>query len=492
MQLSKFLENYLTLKKIGSNYFSLCPFHYEKTPSFAINDKKSFFFCFGCGISGDKLTFLSLFSKKVQLTKLDNSCYDISSIFFLEKVKLFFINSLFCTENVFVFKYICFFRKITLWSILFFDLGYASSSWYSLLNFLDCFDRTLAVEIGLLCKDNKNFYYDFFRHAIVFPLKHINGSVVGFTGRNFFKRSAKYINLVNSSFFVKNNFFYGLFESLLLFRNCDYVLIVEGFFDVIRIIQDVNVACVATLGVAFSRKLFFSLLNFTKKIFFCFDGDLTGLRAHFSVINKHLFFLFRKKLFVFFLLLPFKHDPDTYVLQNGKICFLLKIKFSYTLYTFFFSYLIFFNVLFKILKLYLRKIFSESCKKIHIILHLFNDYYYNTIDASNDYNIQSVNLHDYGLFLKKILCYLTTVRVYVYFFNDYFFFRYLFYNNKLYFFLREVIFLLRCNYKLSLTKLYRRLCFFPKYFSFLLRFYNFFFNFNFFFILFKKNRCNFN
>ena len=164
MRLSKFLGNYLLLKKIGTNYFSLCPFHDEKTPSFSVNDAKGLFFCFGCGVSGNKIVFLSLYKKKYKnekvLLKVENEFFlNRSNFYLLEMVKIFYIKQLFINKNFFVFNYICFVRKITIHTIYFFNLGYAPNVWHFLSNSLTGYDRDLAIEAGLLRKNCNNRRY---------------------------------------------------------------------------------------------------------------------------------------------------------------------------------------------------------------------------------------------------------------------------------------------------------------------------------------------
>lgn len=452
MKLSDFIKSYLPITKVGSYFFALCPFHTEKTPSLSINDVKDFFFCFCCGVFGNRHTFLSLFKQKFENYKEKNTKHKsiyLKSTFFLEKVKTFYVEQLFNDNNFFIFNYLCFFRKFSFESINFFCIGFAPNSWLFLTDRLAKSDFSIAKNVGILNCSKWNRYYDFFRFSIILPIRSLNGFIVGFGARNIIRNSfSKYTNLKNTQFFIKSKEFYCFYESLMLFKKFFFLIVVEGYFDAIRILQDVSIPCVSLLGLRCSEYFFNNTKKFTKNYLFCFDGDIAGLNFCFFLLRQFCFFFVFN---VFFLLLPYKHDPDTYIFQNGKFCFLLKLKFSYSYLLFIFSYLIFFDICLN--KKYLSFIqFNSSVdRKKYIFFYILN-YIENFEKFFNINVLKKINLN-----FSLLMFFFLFNRYYMNFITKYFLIK--FKKNFLLFF-KEILFLLKCNWKISISKIFRRVFFF--------------------------------
>ncbi len=290
------------LKKHGTGYKGLCPFHAENTPSFNVSGTKQFYHCFGCGASGDAikflrehdgLTFMEAIEKlaaiaNVEIPKSYSKKNDSSK-------KLFQINDIInkhyiqnLKSNNFAAKYLEQ-RGITGDLINKFHIGVANDSWESATNILKGSNQIKdGLKIGLLV-ENKGKVYDRFRNRIMFPIRSTSGNIIAFGGRTLNKDdNAKYINSPESDLFYKSAELYGLYESKQDINKKDQIIIVEGYTDVVALHKNGFGNSVAALGTAFTKLHLTKLLRYSKNIVFCFDGDVAGKKAAWKAMTNCL------------------------------------------------------------------------------------------------------------------------------------------------------------------------------------------------------------
>ena len=311
------------LKKHGTGYKGLCPFHAENTPSFNVSSTKQFYHCFGCGASGDAIKFLRehgglTFMEAIEklaaqanieipktYTKTNNNLKELSHI--NEVVKNKFIENL--KSNSVALDYLEN-RGITSDLINKFEIGLAKDTWDDATNILKKDNKLKnGLSIGLLV-ESKGKVYDRFRNRIMFPIRNTSGHTIAFGGRALSKSdNAKYINSPESEIFYKSSEVYGLYESKQEINKKDQIIIVEGYTDVLALHKNGFSNCVATLGTAFTKLHIVKLLRYSKNIIFCFDGDDAGKKAAWKAMTNCLSEL-RDETNIGFSFIEDGRDPD--------------------------------------------------------------------------------------------------------------------------------------------------------------------------------------
>jgi len=346
------INQHLPLKKSGSNYLARCPFHEEKTPSFTVNREKQFFYCFGCGATGNAFGFLmdhgnlgfveavedaASFAgievprdaendaSTVQTHKLE-ALYAIQS-----KVATYYQNQLFRGDNK-AKRYLKQ-RGLNGEIVKRYNVGYSPPDWNDLC---DHFDQDLLIEIGLLIRNEHGNIYNRFRNRIMFPIRDRRGRVIGFGGRVIDDSSPKYLNSPETITFLKGKEVYGLHELLEVCPRPSRILITEGYLDVIGLAQCGIPFSVATLGTATSRYHIDLLFRFSSELVFCFDGDKAGQKAAWRALETALPGLSDNRK-IRIVILPPGHDPDSLVRSEGKEFFIQQIKESKLLSDYFFD-----------------------------------------------------------------------------------------------------------------------------------------------------------
>ncbi len=296
------IGNSVKLKKHGTGYKGLCPFHAENTPSFNVSSAKQFYHCFGCGASGDAikflrehdgLTFMEAIEKlaaiaNVEIPKSYSKKNDSSKKLYQinNTINEHYIQNL--KSNNDAIKYLEN-RGITRDLIDKFDIGVASDSWDSATNILKNSNQIKdGLKIGLLV-ESKGRVYDRFRNRIMFPIRSTSGNIIAFGGRALNKDdNAKYINSPESDLFYKSAELYGLYESKQDINKKDQIIIVEGYTDVVALHKNGFGNSVAALGTAFTKLHLTKLLKYSKNIVFCFDGDVAGKKAAWKAMTNCL------------------------------------------------------------------------------------------------------------------------------------------------------------------------------------------------------------
>ena len=346
---------FVQLKKGGANFMGLCPFHDEKSPSFSVSPAKQFYHCFGCGKSGDALKFLMdhagmTFIEAVtdlsqqyglQIPEDDASPQDrakaaqmreqqatLTSV--LEKAAAAYSKQLRIADRA-----IDYFKGRGLSGEIAktFGLGYAPEGWRSLASVFPDYNDPLLVESGLVISgeagdenaQGEAKRYDRFRDRVMFPIRNVKGECIGFGGRVLGDDKPKYLNSPETPVFSKGRELYGLFEARTALREQGYVLVTEGYMDVVALAQLGFANVVATLGTACTPDHVQKLFRFTDSVVFSFDGDSAGRRAGRKALDAALPFANDVRT-VKFLFLPAEHDPDSYIREHGKEGFAARVS----------------------------------------------------------------------------------------------------------------------------------------------------------------------
>ena len=348
---------HVTLKKGGSNLMGLCPFHAEKSPSFSVSPVKQFYYCFGCGASGDAIRFLTehqglSFIEAVrdlaQGVGLQVPEQDVSADEQLRRGKLrerritlaqllgqaagFYAGQL--RANPRAIDYLKR-RGLTGAVAARFGLGFAPPGWRTLAGVFAHYDDPLLEEAGLVRQREPQTddggtvaaadatdrgRYDWFRDRIMFPIRSVQGEVIGFGGRVLDDSKPKYINSPETPVFSKGRELYGLYEARTALREKGFALVVEGYMDVVALAQSGFGNAVATLGTACTADHVAKLFRSTDSVVFSFDGDAAGRRAASRALEAALPHATDSRT-VRFLFLPPEHDPDSYVRTLGAAAF---------------------------------------------------------------------------------------------------------------------------------------------------------------------------
>jgi DNA primase len=339
---------YVQLKKGGANFMGLCPFHGEKSPSFSVSPTKQFFHCFGCGKNGNAIGFLMehagmTFVEAVkdlaqqtgmQVPEEQQSPEDraraaaqkakqdsLSDV--LEKAGDAYREQLKITPRA--VEYLKG-RGLSGQIAKRFGMGYAPEGWRSLASIFPKYDDPLLAESGLVIvneEDDKR--YDRFRDRIMFPIRNIKGECIGFGGRVIGSGTPKYLNSPETPVFHKGRELYGLYEAREALHSAGYVLVTEGYMDVVALAQLGFANAVATLGTACTPDHVQKLFRFTDAVVFSFDGDGAGRRAARKALDGALPYATDVRS-IKFLFLPAEHDPDSYVREFGQDAFAEQIK----------------------------------------------------------------------------------------------------------------------------------------------------------------------
>jgi DNA primase len=338
---------YVQLKKGGANFMGLCPFHGEKSPSFSVSPTKQFYHCFGCGKNGNAISFLMehagmTFVEAVkdlaqqygmQVPDDDVSPQDRARAA-EQRQKQATLNDVLEKAGEAYRKHlknspkaIEYFkgRGVSGEVAKQFGLGYAPAGWRSLASVFPSYDDPLLVESGLVIlntDDNggEEKRYDRFRDRVMFPIRNVKGECIGFGGRVLGDEKPKYLNSPETPVFSKGRELYGLFEARNALREHGYVLVTEGYMDVVALAQLGFPNAVATLGTACTPDHVQKLFRFTDSVVFSFDGDSAGRRAARKALDGALPYATDVRS-VKFLFLPAEHDPDSYIREFGKDAF---------------------------------------------------------------------------------------------------------------------------------------------------------------------------
>ena len=333
------VSTYISLKKSGHNFSACCPFHNEKTPSFTVNANKQFYYCFGCGAHGNAVNFLmdhaqlefveaieELAARSgVEVVYDDNqnnhnkTAHYASLYTLMDSSTDFYQKILQNTPNAYhYFKQ----RGLSDTIIQEFRLGYAPNAWQTLNNYLHQHekDEKNIRDTGLITYDDKGRTYDRFRHRVIFPICDNRGRVIAFGGRVLDESKPKYLNSPETALFHKGRILYA-WHRVRKQKPLEYVIIVEGYMDVLALAEHGINNAVATQGTAITSDHLKTLFHHVQHLVFCFDGDKAGQQAARRALDTCIPLL-ADGMHIQFCFLATGDDPDSLVRREGRDGFL--------------------------------------------------------------------------------------------------------------------------------------------------------------------------
>lgn len=331
------LSSYIQLKKSGTNYKAVCPFHHEKTASLMISPAKQIWHCFGCGEGGDIFGFVMKYENMefaetlktlaeragVELPKFSKQNVEQDKY----KAVLYKINDwaakyyhqvlLQSSAAEAARKYLTG-RGLTAKAIADWQIGFGPNDSHLLENFLlkKGFDAKQLLDAGVSAKSQRGDIYDRFFNRITFPIKNYAGDVVGFTARVLDPeaKTAKYINSPETAIYSKSKIIFGLYQAKQAIRKEDCALVVEGNMDVVTAHQAGFENTVASSGTAFTYDQLQTLARLTKNLKFAFDTDSAGAQATLRALDSALALGFS----VYIVRIQNAKDPDEAIKKDPK------------------------------------------------------------------------------------------------------------------------------------------------------------------------------
>jgi len=348
----KVVGDYVKLRKAGANYMGLCPFHSEKTPSFAVHPVKQIFHCFGCGVGGDVFKFVMLIenlsfpealerlAEKVGVhleERAGGATYDASTKLRAGLLKLhevagkFYATQLGGTAEGRVARAYLADRGMTDEIVGRLRIGYAPGDGQALTRYLASvgFDQETLARSGLVLSDaERQRPYDRFRRRVIFPIANESGKVVAFAGRGLGDEQPKYLNSPETPIYTKSRLLYNLDRAGQTIRKLDYAILVEGYMDCITVAASGIENVVASCGTSLTEGQIRLLSRYTRRVVVNYDPDTAGQAATERSLNLLLEEGFEAKV----LALPAagaeggtagsggsqaKLDPDAFIKKRG-------------------------------------------------------------------------------------------------------------------------------------------------------------------------------
>ena len=363
------IGEYVDLKRAGSSYKGLCPFHNEKTPSFTVDEKKQLFHCFGCGAGGDVVSFImqkegltypeSLeylankagirmeYSENNSINPKNKELYEINK----DIMMFFYKNLLTSKEAINYLKN----RGLSGKIVNRFMLGFAKNSWNDLCDYIEFkgYNKDDLENIGLIKKSSKGNYYDKYRNRIIFPIINHFGNVIGFGGRAIGDEMPKYLNSPESDIFKKRYNLYGL--NIYKKQKGTDIILVEGYMDVIALNNYGIDYAVASLGTALTLEQAKLIKRYAENVYICYDRDSAGINATEKAIEIFLEVDVKAKIIT----LDEGLDPDDFIKEYGKESFLSRKSDALDVYNYKYN---------KILDLYSKASPNEKYEKLDLFV----------------------------------------------------------------------------------------------------------------------------
>ncbi len=330
------VSDYVKITRKGKDYFGLCPFHREKTPSFSVVPSKQIFYCFGCGKGGNVLNFIKNIENveyidaikmmadraSVQLPESNNrderkkSGYTKKLIEINTEAARFYYSVIKDNPKGVAAEYING-RKIKEGTVVRFGLGFSTEKWDSLLKHLktkEYIEKDIFTA-GLIIKNKNGNYYDRFRNRIMFPIIDIRNRVIGFGGRLISGEGPKYMNSPETPVYNKSTSLYGI--NIAKNSKAEKMVIVEGYMDCIALHQAGFSNCVASLGTALTIRQARMLKKLVPEVIIAYDMDPAGRNATLRGLDMIASLGCGVKV----LEIPDGKDPDDYIIKNGNAAF---------------------------------------------------------------------------------------------------------------------------------------------------------------------------
>ena len=349
LRIEEVVGEFVDLKKSGSSYKGLCPFHADTNPSFSVKPEKKICKCFVCGSGGNAINFYSKIKNipymeavkelakryRVNIKEYNAKNTDIDNEKFyqiMEDSHNFFMDKMFAQESRTALNYLAN-RGLDTDLIKEHRLGYAPAKWSELYDFLKAknYSDEDLLALGLIKKNEEGKIYDTFRNRIIFPIFSISNRIIAFGGRSLEKDDAipKYINSPDTPIFKKGKNIYGI-ERATNIRNKNYSILMEGYMDVLSAnIFDFDTS-IAPLGTALTVEQAQLIKRYSSNILLCFDTDKAGKAA----TERASFILKSQGFNIRVLQFDGAKDPDEYLKKNGREAFLEVVKNSLEIFDF--------------------------------------------------------------------------------------------------------------------------------------------------------------
>ena len=341
------VSRYVNLRQSGKNYMAICPFHPDKKPSFTVSAEKNLFHCFGCGEGGDVFKFLMKIERldfKEAVAKLAGELHiklnpeSPSRLDTLREVNRraceYFRKNLDSPQGRRAKDYLRS-RGFSEETIHHFKLGYALPSWDGLLKAMPDHEKTLET-LGLILKAKDSGYYDRFRDRVMFTIFSMQGEIVGFAGRALDNTKPIYLNISNTPLFDKSAILYGLNFAKSAAKEAGFMILVEGYTDVLMCHQAGIKNTVASMGTSLTENQARLLKRFTDKVIMAYDRDVAGKAASLRCMRS----LRNTGLEVAVALLPLDQDPDSFIKSRGAEAFLKLLREAVPFHTFYINHLL--------------------------------------------------------------------------------------------------------------------------------------------------------
>ena len=340
-RIEEVIGEFVSLKRRGSNHIGCCPFHNEKTPSFAVSPAKGIYKCFGCGESGNAVGFLmkhehytypealrwlaNKYNIEVEEEKLTEEQIERNNerdaLFHVSEFAQKYFASLLYENEMGVAVGLAYFhnRGLSDKVIKDFGLGYCLEEWDNFTRHARAngYSDNVLQKTGLTIFKEDGKVYDRFRGRVMFPIFSVSGRVLGFSGRILSKEksSAKYVNSPDSEIYNKSHILYGLYQAKNAIARQDKCYLVEGNIDVISMYQSGVENTVASCGTSLTVEQVRLMRRYTKNVTVLYDGDAAGIKAAFRAVNM----LFEEGMHVRVVLFPDGDDPDSYAQKYGSV-----------------------------------------------------------------------------------------------------------------------------------------------------------------------------
>ena len=325
------VSDYVELRRRGRNYFGLCPFHTEKTPSFSVAPDKQIYHCFGCGTGGNAISFLMEYEKisfveslqklaerygiELNLQRDDGSSEFFSQLYDIHTAAVNFFKKNLASELGKKIRDYLKERGLSNETVAIFDLGYADNGWDHLLSVAKSKKVTQEVikKCGLFTKTDKGIF-DRFRNRLMFPITNRGDRVVAFGGRDMLGESdAKYLNSPETPIYNKREILYGLSRTKDAARQDRTLVVVEGYMDLLQLYQNGITNIAATSGTALTSGQVSQIRKFADTVYLAYDGDTAGRKAAITAGYNLLKGGITPKIVE----VPEEKDPDSWVKESG-------------------------------------------------------------------------------------------------------------------------------------------------------------------------------
>lgn len=328
------ISSYVKLQRKGSSYFGLCPFHNEKSPSFSVTQQRQMYHCFGCGAGGNVITFIMEYENytfpeavryladragiilpEAEYSEEQKKQADMrNAILELNKLAANYFYVQLKGESGTAAREYLDKRELTADTIKHFGLGYSNKYSNDLFKYLKGkgYSDEILRQSGLFNIDEKNGVYDKFWNRVIFPIMDVNNKVIGFGGRVMGEGSPKYLNSPETKVFDKSRNLYGL--NFARISKQDYILLCEGYMDVIALHQAGFTNAVASLGTSLTQGHASLIKRYTKEVYITYDSDEAGIKAALRAIPILNDVGVTVKIID---MRPYK-DPDEFIKNEGK------------------------------------------------------------------------------------------------------------------------------------------------------------------------------